>query len=60
MQKKNSLRINGTTFNKTAVVLMKKDDFIKRYLPIENVLPSSDPKKREEQLGEAYDLLTKK
>lgn len=60
MQKKNSLRINGTTFNKSAVSLMKKEDFIKRYLPIENVLPNADPKKREEQLGEAYDILTKK
>lgn len=60
MQKKNSLRINGTSFNKQAVALMKKEDFIKRYLPIEAVMPNPDAKKREEQLGEAYDLLTKK
>lgn len=60
MQKKNSLRINGSTFNKVAVAQMSKEEFIKRYLPIESVMPNADLKKRESQLAEAYEVLTKK
>lgn len=59
MEKKADIKVNGTNFHIESIKAMSREQFVKRYEPITNVMPNEDAKKRSELLGKAYDEITK-
>ena len=58
--KNGMIKVNGTNFNKEHVSAMTKEQFVKRFTPISDVMPYGDKEKREQMLNKAYDEVTAK
>ena len=54
LQKKDSIRINGTTFNRKGVNDMTADEFVAMFMPMAHVFPSLDGEKRRKRLSDIY------
>lgn len=51
---KNSVRIDGTTFNKLAVANMSKEEFVSEFMKHSHVFPSLEQDKKQKRLADVY------